>query len=140
MERDPIKNDGRKALQQRRLGPSPVCVLCGEAELTSLQPARRKLLEDHHLAGAAIDGAMTVALCRNCHAKLTAGQWDLGADLVHAKDRDILEVIAAILDEAGRFMQTLGERLVYWAQRLRDFVAALDARYPEWRDMEEAAP
>jgi hypothetical protein len=101
---------------------------------------RRSLLQRHHVVGAAIDADLTVPLCRNCHAIETAGQLARGADLDHQRERTLLDLLIAILEESGAFLCRLGTRLSEWAERLRAFVAMLDRAMPQWRQWPEARP
>jgi len=45
----------------------PACFLCGEDDPTVL------IIEDHHILGRAYSDDK-IPLCKNCHAKITAGQ------------------------------------------------------------------
>lgn len=71
LERDPIGNDARRAKRERTLGPDSMCLLCGYARPDGLRSVPRRLLEAHHVLGRANDAALTVLLCRNCHAEIT---------------------------------------------------------------------
>jgi hypothetical protein len=50
----------------------------------------------------------------------------------------LLDRLIAILRALGAFLKSLGERFITWASELAAFVCALDAKYPEWRDLPEA--
>ncbi len=130
MEHDSLQNDVRKARRRRRLGPTVICALCGETA--------PETLEYHHVVGVANDPALRLRVCRNCHAKLTEAQRAAGVDLRRIAPRTLPEVIASILRALGAFFQDLGKKLSEWADRLLAFVRALDARWPQWRDLPEA--
>ena len=66
-EQDPIGNDHRRVKREDRLGPDRICIDCGYARPEGLRP----LLEAHHVMGRANDPALTILLCRNCHAEIT---------------------------------------------------------------------
>lgn len=40
MNPDPVRNDARKAVRQRRLGPDAACALCGERRPEALTPVK----------------------------------------------------------------------------------------------------
>ena len=81
MTPDPIRTDARRARRVRALAPDAACVLCCVTTLEALIAADRTLLEAHHACGRANDPALTVPVCRNCHAVLTEGQRAAGASL-----------------------------------------------------------
>jgi len=137
MEPDPIKTAARRAARERRLGADASCALCGYAAPDALIAAARTLLEDHHAVGRANDGALTVPLCRNCHAELTEECRARGASM--AKPRTLLDKLVAILRALGAFFRTLGEKFLEWAEQVARFLAGLDRECPEWREMPEAA-
>jgi hypothetical protein len=99
---------------------------------------RRSLLEQHHPAGAASDVALTVTVCRNCHAELSESQRDHGVDLEHRRDRTVLEDIEALLRGLALFFSKLAERLFEWADCLLALVHTLDSTFLEWRALPEA--
>lgn len=63
MEENPIQNDVRKTKRRCKLGENPACAHCGDR--------RPEVLEKHHLVGKANEPALTITLCRNCHAVAT---------------------------------------------------------------------
>lgn len=136
MERDPIKNDARAERRARRLGPDAACVMCGVATPEVLTLAERTLLERHHVAVRAHDGALTVPVCLNCHRVLTEGQ--LRAGVSFAPEGTVPERLAALLLALGVFLCQLGESVLLWAERTLEFVAGLDRDYPDWRGKEWA--
>lgn len=131
MERDPIRTDSRIARRARRLGQNMACVLCGVTDPPALVRVNRPLLEAHHVAGRANDGALTVAVCRNCHAVLTEGQLAGGVDLRPRADRATPEAVAAALDGLSAFFAALSLSLARWADLLRADLAASGGRPPE---------
>ena len=137
MEQDPIQNDARRARRVAQLGERPACTLCGCPEFDALLPVKRRLLERHHLAGRNHDPHLTVALCRNCHARLTEQLRRSGADM--EKQSTLLERIVAVLRAVGTALKAVGEALIQWAEKLARLAVGLDARWPEWRDMPEVA-
>ena len=136
MEQDPIRTDGRAMRRERRLGADAACALCGVTTPAALTLVNRSLLEEHHAAARAHDGALTVPVCRNCHAILTEGQ--LRAGVSFAPEASAPERLAAALRALGAFLCDLGARLIEWADRLAAFVAALDRACPAWRALPEA--
>jgi hypothetical protein len=137
MEHDPIANDARKARRQRRLGPDVACVLCSTTTPEVLVLINRSVLEAHHVAGVANDAALTVPVCRNCHALLSADQLSRGAPLAHAARRTLPEQVAAVLSELAAFCYRLGDRLAMWADRLYTCIDAFDVHFPTWRELPE---
>jgi len=113
------------------MAPEAACALCGATGVR---------LERHHVAGRAIDPALTVPLCTACHDELSEGQRLRRADLAHGRERSLPETIVAVLREAGHFLVALGERLVYWSEQLAAFTAALAQRCPGWRQWPESQP
>lgn len=128
-EEDPIANDARKARRSRRLPPGSSCALCGETDPASLQ---RSLLESHHVAGRANDRGLTVVLCRNCHAKATSEQIDVGA-IPPGRAPTVFERLILALRSLGTFFELLAKSCYAWATQLTAAVATLDANYPDWR-------
>ncbi|HLG74670.1 MAG TPA: hypothetical protein VK009_29985 [Chloroflexota bacterium] len=95
-------------------------------------------LDGHHVAGRAIDAKLLGPLCVEHHGDESEGQRLRGADLGHKRERTVLDAAAALLREVGYFLCSLGERLCWWGDNLDALIAALDANYPEWRDLPEA--
>jgi hypothetical protein len=104
--------------------------------LETLIPVRRRFLDDHHVCGRANDDALTVPVCRNCHAILTEGQRTAGLDF--GTPPTLLHQLAAILVGLFTFLHDLSTRGLIWIDGLRAFIAALDRNYPAWRQMPEA--
>src|SRR4051812_43689105 len=116
MEPSPIQNDARKARRSRQLGANAACVRCGLTTQEALIPTKRSLLEAHHVAVQAHDDALTVPLCRNCHAIVTEAQRDAGVDF--RPQPTILHRIAAALASLGVFFLGLGGTYQTWAGQL----------------------
>lgn len=131
MERDPIKNDVRAEQRARRLGPGTVCIVCGVATPEALTRVNKTLLERHHVAVRAHDGALTVPICLNCHRTLTEGQLHAGVSFL--PQGIALERLVAILSTLSVFLYQLGESVERWAGVVRQVIAGLDSEYPEWR-------
>ena len=132
-----MQDDARRARREEQLGQHPACALCGCLEFDALIPVKRKLLEQHHLAGRNHAPDLTVALCRNCHARLTEQLRQGGADM--KRQTTLLERVVAILRAIGTALKAVGEALIQWAEKLARLIVGLDARCPEWREMPEAA-
>jgi len=131
MEPNPIQNDARKARRRRQIGADAACVRCGLTNLECLIPTKRSLLEAHHVAGNAHDEALTVPLCRNCHAVLTDAQRDAGVDML--PQSTVLHRIAAALASLAVFFADLAVTCRIWASQLGLLAAGLDTAFPEWR-------
>lgn len=137
MSGDPIANDVRKGVRERRLGPDAACALCGEKTPEELLRARRSLLERHHVGGEANDPRLTVLLCRNCHALLTEGMRDEAIALDRDTSRTVLERLEAVLRGLALFFALLASSLEEWADKLAALVKALDREHPAWRELAE---
>jgi len=135
MEQDPIGNDARDARRRRRLGDDPQCFLCSFAKPEALLPVHRNVLERHHVIGSSNDSNLTVLLCLNCHAVLTEKYRSSGVSM---RPGDILERVIAALRAFGVFLPSAGDTCFRFATALQRFLAALDDKYPGWRDMPEA--
>ncbi|MGO8873426.1 MAG: hypothetical protein ACLQPH_18885 [Acidimicrobiales bacterium] len=135
-ESDPIANDRRKARQSRRLPPDAACALCGETEIAVLAQYKvpRRLLELHHVAGQANDDEVVVVLCRNCHAKATAEQQDVGA-LVPGPQPSCLESMRLAMLSLGTFLQLVAQACFRWAAQLGQTITSLDEHLSSWRTL-----
>lgn len=137
MSEERMKTEARKARREREVGEGAVCVHCGEADPVALVSKGKSLIEDHHVFGKNHDGALTVPLCRNCHAKTHESY---RRALVQLETQpSLLERLAAMLRALGSFLSELGGRLRDWAEQLLDFVEWLDVRVPDWRSALEVA-
>jgi len=132
MEKNPIKNDKRKASRTRVLGEGSFCVVCGYADSAGLTATASKLLEDHHSVGRNHDPDLTVALCRNCHAELTEGVRKAGADMIEKPH--VLDRIIHILRALGAFFRMLGEAFQRWAQEIEDTLKRITNHFGNWRE------
>lgn len=139
MERNPIQNATRKAKRIRKIGPDAVCVLCGETRPEVLIRVPWSFLhQNHHVVGEANDAKLTAVLCLNCHAKETELQRLHGVNLYRDRMRTLPEILVSILRAVAAFLHSLADRFEDWAERLAAFIAALDAHFPEWRELPEA--
>jgi hypothetical protein len=139
-EPDPIGNEVRRVQRKRRIGRDAVCVLCGFADLAALMRVRRTLLEDHHVLGAAHAPAVTVALCRNCHAIESERLRDAGIPLGSDPQRSVVEVVEIVLRGLALFLRSLADALEQFADQLQVLVAGLDRHFPGWREIEKRRP
>lgn len=137
MTADPIATSGRRTRREQRFGPDAACARCGITTLETLVPLRRRVLEAHHVCGRANDAALTVPVCRNCHAILTEGQQAAG--VTFATPPTILHQIAAALASLFAMLHELCERGMDWAYALSELASELDRTYPAWRDLPSAS-
>lgn len=130
---NPISAAGRRARRDQRFGTDPACVRCGTTEIEALVPVNRRYLEAHHVCGLANDDALTVPVCRNCHAVLTEGQRSAG--VVFTTPPTILHQVASALASLFAMLHDLCERGMDWAQALSELASELDTSFPAWRDL-----
>jgi hypothetical protein len=130
MEMDPRRNDLREELLRRRYGEGAVCVCCGESDPVVF----------HHLAGKHNDSALEGPFCLNCHAKAHEALRAAGVDISHDPQRSFPERLEAVIRSLAVLFQLLAERFFEWANRLREFIDALDTHLPAWRELPEASP
>lgn len=112
--------------------------MCGCTTPEALTLVDRTIIERHHVAGRAHDGALTVPVCRNCHRVLTEGQRRAGVDF--APQPTMPERLAAAFLSLGAFLCQLGEAVQAWARWVLGFLAGLDGYAPGWREQEWARP
>jgi hypothetical protein len=136
MEENPLKSQVRREKRVNKLGANAVCCICGYANPTALVLAGRTLLENHHAAGKVHDPKPTVPICRNCHAELTAGLLDAGADM--RKQPTVLERLAIILLSLGTLFVALGEAMYRYADDILRLVDSLNEHFKNWRRLPEA--
>lgn len=117
---------------RQRLGPDARCLTCGTADPTVLMTPSRAFFERHHLLGKAHAPDLTVLVCRNCHAILSAHQGDDAVPL--GPQSTLLERLAAILQALITFLKDLAEFLLALALRLVQFITGLDTHAPTWRN------
>lgn len=134
-EKDPIKNDARKARKERHLGESTECVFCGATEPEALCRKSVSLLEEHHVAGRANDADLLFTHCRNCHDRIHERYRQNGVDLSAGQDRTPLERLIVFLRAVGTFLCQLGETMAGQADWLSQFMPKLDSEFPKWRDL-----
>lgn len=133
---NPMKTAARRARRANRFEAHAACVRCGITTLETLVPLKRRFLEDHHVCGQANDAALTVPVCRNCHAVLTERQQAAG--VTFATPPTILHQIAAALESLFAFLYELCERGMGWVAALSGLIEDLDSVYPEWRRLPHA--
>jgi hypothetical protein len=120
----------RHERKARRLPPNAVCAVCGESD--------PRLLEVHHVAGAANDPESTVVLCLNHHRQQSADQRAAGVDLDPRRIRTLLERIVSWLRGLALFFAMLATGCRDMADRLAAFIEELDANFPGWRTLPKA--
>jgi hypothetical protein len=118
MDRDPNRTAIRLARRLERLGPDPVCVLCGYLDPFALIPILRTLLEKHHVVMEAHDGELTAPVCRNCHAVATEKLLQERISPQFEPDNRIR--IALVLTALAVFFEMLAPALRRWAEQLRE--------------------
>jgi hypothetical protein len=126
----------RHTRRERRFDPDAACVRCGITTPETLVPVTRRFLEAHHVCGQAHDDALTVPVCRNCHAVLTEGQHAAGVSF--QPPPTILHQLAAALASLFAMLHELCERGMDWAHALSELASELDTTYPAWRDLPSA--
>lgn len=131
MSYDPLGSSSRKYRRRRKLGPDARCIGCGTSNPTILIRVKRTLFEHHHPLGEQHAPEFTVAVCRNCHARLSAAQVDDGVPL--DPQPTVLERLVAIFQAFVSFLQALAEILLEWALKGRRTIEGLDTDYPNWR-------
>ncbi len=136
MNANPIAAAGRHARREQRFGTDPACVRCGATEIEALVSVRRRFLEAHHVCGAMNDDALTVPVCRNCHAGLTEGQRSAG--VTFTTPPTILHQVASALASLFSMLHDLCERGMDWAHALSELASELDSNFPAWRDLPSA--
>lgn len=140
IERDPIGNDSRRRRQAAKLRPDPACLFCLERDPDCLRSVKKTLLDGHHVAGKANDAETVVTLCRNCHAKVTAGMLRAGMQLWRDDGRSTPEKAAQFLFGLGLLFGMLMAACESWGTRLQAHVAQLDEKLPEWRQLSDTGP
>ena len=120
---NPKKTAAREAKRQRRWSPGARCASCGETAHVAL--------ELHHPMGVAHEPGLTVILCRNCHAKATEDQ--LREEVELSATDSLLDRVAAILGALAAFFRFLADSFNRLQSQVKEFVAKLDAKHPEWR-------
>ena len=127
---DPVSAGARKHRRRQRIGFDARCSLCGISDPTVLVESKRSFFEAHHVLGEAHVPHLTTTVCRNCHARLSAGQLDDGVPLT--AQSTLLERLLAIVLALGALLRALGEELLSWAPAGERFVEGLNTHYPTW--------
>jgi hypothetical protein len=137
-EPDPVRAHVRRQRILRQLPPDATCLFCHERDpdLLSTRKGYRRLLEEHHVAAFDNDPELTVVLCRNCHAKVTAGQFDAETFVPGGAESD-LERVAFGLRSVGVFFAMFSRTMFVWADRLLSQARNLDENSPGWRNDHE---
>lgn len=136
MEENPLKSELRREGRSAKFGEKGVCCLCGYANPMALILVDRTLLEQHHALGRVHDPVPTLPMCRNCHAELTAGLLDAGADM--HKQLTFLDRLAMILRALGTLFIAIGEAMFRHANEIIGLIDALDKSCRRWRRLREA--
>lgn len=99
-----IAKEARKQARLEKLGSNePLCGTCGERD--------ERCLENHHVAGRKRDD-FTLAVCANCHRKVTDDQ----------KDHPTFDPnVDPFLDRIGHFLLGLADLLILIVEKLREF-------------------
>jgi hypothetical protein len=126
---DPIRTDRRRARARSKLPPDAACVFCGETTPEALLMVNRSVLERHHPLGEGVASEVELPTCKNCHPVQTDRQLSVGVALRRER-RSLPETLVSVLRALGVFFETLGARLISWAEQLERFVAALDREHP----------
>ena len=133
---DPVAAQRRSEKVLARLPQNPMC-LCGQREPDALLPGK-PVLEAHHVLGRAAAPDVTVVMCANCHRIATGRQIDQQALPAPGRYRPradrLLDTIEKVLRCLAVFFESLARALISYAERLRVFIAGLDAMAPAWRD------
>lgn len=106
-----LRKEVRRQWRLEKLGTNaPRCGVCGETD--------DRCLEWHHVAGRRRDDG-TVAICRNCHRKVSDDQ----------KDHPVFDAAAdPMLDRIGHFLLGLADLLRLIIEKLTVFGMALIER------------
>lgn len=133
---DPTASHVRRVIRRRVL-LGDVCRFCGEGDVDALVAApRARLLEWHHIVGEGQDADLVDLLCRNCHAKASAGQLDL--DLIRPKYlANSLERLARTLKARGLHHDLLATSDYRLADELTTIIECLDQTVPQWRGLSD---
>jgi hypothetical protein len=118
MDRNPSATAARLMRRLKRLGPEPVCVLCGYSNPFGLIPVKRKVLEDHHVVLKVHDSRLIVPICRNCHAEITERLQQEGISPYFEPDSG--KRVALMLVALAVFFELLAPALRRWADSLKE--------------------
>jgi hypothetical protein len=125
IDNDPIGTAGRRRKRQKRFSvENPACLFCAEPNLECLKPvtldwlkAHQVLIEDHHVAGVTNDPDFVVAICLNCHRKVTERLMQAGISMSREPNPRIR--VAVMLEALAVFLDMLVAALRRWAALLR---------------------
>jgi hypothetical protein len=134
---NPIGNDARGA-RRKRLILNRACIICGLSDPASLVITKRSLIEEHHLVGRVNESDLTVPLCRNHHAQLTAKYANDGISM--NPPETMLHRLETVARTIGVVFEYLGHHFKDWADALARLIRGLDEKHPTWRTMPEAKP
>jgi hypothetical protein len=135
---EPIASERRRARRRAKLPPDAACTYCGWQTPDALLQVGVGLVQGDHVDGAAHHPTLIAPLCPNHHAVRTEGQRRLGVDLHRDDGRSLLETRAAGLRSRVAFHRDLAWAEAEEADRLAALAAALDERFPGWRELPEA--
>jgi hypothetical protein len=134
---DPMGARSRRHRRRQKVGYAATCAMCGISDPTVLMKTDRAFFEDHHVLGQAHVPHLTITVCRNCHARLSAAQVNDAVPL--KRQSTLLERLIAIVLALASLLKALGEELLTWATKGERFTDGLDATFPDWRAYEWAA-
>lgn len=104
MEKDPIKNDAKRATRERR----KKCAYC---------PAS-KGLELHHVVGRQNEKDLVILLCRRCHDEEQERLRDAGVSM--QRPVTVFEFVGNALLGIGEHLKLVAEYLIKWGIALLD--------------------
>jgi len=127
---DPIRTARRRTQRVERLGSDAFCLLCGYRCLEALTQASRRwveargvtkerinrLLEQHHMFGAAHDPNLLLTVCLNCHREITEGLAREGVSMY--PDNDQQKLIILVLRASAVLFDFLARSYRKWASLL----------------------
>src|SRR5438067_298265 len=129
-DRDPIRTARRTALREKQVAECPFCLFCGYACLEALTRVTRawleengidedrlkRLLEAHHLLGAAHDPNTLVTLCLNCHREITEKLAREGVSM--RPEKNLHKLVALVLRASAVLFECLANSYRNWANIL----------------------
>jgi len=141
IERDPESAIVRTAQAELRLGIPAACAFCGMRELAALQEVKdpklkkavRRILEEHHVLGRALDPQLKILLCRNHHAIAHATLRRAGVPMI--PQENVLDRMTGSLWGLSAFRHDEQNALEQFAAELEELRVFFDATFPTWRDL-----
>src|SRR5579862_1394827 len=109
MEADPIKNDAKYAVRERRSR----CTFCGST----------KRLEKHHVCGKKNEPDCTILLCHRCHDEEHERLRDAGVSM--QRPETLFEFVGNALLAFGEHLKLAAEYLIKWGIALLDAASKL---------------